>query len=480
MRCHEARKRINNSFLDSKELRADDSLQKHLSNCSACAQLAQASQLLNRDFNSAAAEDKVDNVPLMFLKARVEAQANLNQQKEYSLMAKFAQQLKQKSKLSISLTGVVVALLIFALVPFSINQKIGYEVAFAGVNKDLALNEFKLQEILTKLGIDADATNIEVSGCEATCDVKFSALKSPKDAQLIKAAFEDSENIYITEDVKVMVSVLKGSALDHVKHKLSFTTQDDFLSNDEALTIVIEKLGEDFNCDEFIWVSKGIIDVADGEVIMTVNSTVCGDSTMLDNLMLEHELLDADNINIDVTADGNKIIKKIFIGEGGNCLPGGSMNLDILNGDELDEEAIQKLKDKGCDVQVTEENGMKVIKIICPEEACNTKKDDDEAAEKTVADLPEGYKLSQNYPNPFNPVTRISFTIPTTEHVTLEIININGQKVKTLIDEQRAAGTHSVEWDATNSSGTKVASGVYLYRISAGDFNQVKKATLLK
>ena len=89
--------------------------------------------------------------------------------------------------------------------------------------------------------------------------------------------------------------------------------------------------------------------------------------------------------------------------------------------------------------------------------------------------LPDEYALHQNYPNPFNPTTEISFSIPHTAHVSLEIYNIAGQRVATLIDGNLNAGHHTVTWDASGA-----ASGVYLYRLATDDFDETKKMMLLK
>jgi len=89
--------------------------------------------------------------------------------------------------------------------------------------------------------------------------------------------------------------------------------------------------------------------------------------------------------------------------------------------------------------------------------------------------LPEQYRLSQNYPNPFNPSTDISFSLPKAEHIKLEIYNIMGQKVSTLVNEYKKAGVYTVSWNAN-----KVASGIYFYRLTAGEFIQTKKMMFLK
>ncbi len=90
-------------------------------------------------------------------------------------------------------------------------------------------------------------------------------------------------------------------------------------------------------------------------------------------------------------------------------------------------------------------------------------------------ELPKDFSLGQNYPNPFNPTTEINFALPTACDVSLEVYNITGQRVTTLVDEVREAGQHSVLWDASTN-----ASGVYFYRLSAGEFTETKKMMLLK
>ena len=98
----------------------------------------------------------------------------------------------------------------------------------------------------------------------------------------------------------------------------------------------------------------------------------------------------------------------------------------------------------------------------------------------TSAAIPESFALGQNFPNPFNPTTSISFTLPTASEVSLEVYNVLGQRVKTLVDGPMNAGSHSVMWNATDQNGRTVSSGVYLYRIVAGDQTASNKMILLK
>jgi hypothetical protein len=93
---------------------------------------------------------------------------------------------------------------------------------------------------------------------------------------------------------------------------------------------------------------------------------------------------------------------------------------------------------------------------------------------------PSGFSLGQNYPNPFNPVTNIGFTVAHTAQVRLDVYNIVGQKVKTLLDQEMKPGAYSADWDGTDQGGKAVSSGIYFYRMEAGDFAGMKKMLLLK
>lgn len=94
--------------------------------------------------------------------------------------------------------------------------------------------------------------------------------------------------------------------------------------------------------------------------------------------------------------------------------------------------------------------------------------------------IPKLYELEQNYPNPFNSQTRIQFKLPTRRRVSLRIFNIQGNEIKTLIDDDLPAGIHHVIWDGTDENGIQVGSGLYFYRIEMPDFLKVKKMTFIK
>jgi subtilisin family serine protease len=93
---------------------------------------------------------------------------------------------------------------------------------------------------------------------------------------------------------------------------------------------------------------------------------------------------------------------------------------------------------------------------------------------------PRGYTLAQNYPNPFNPSTTISYVLAAGGPVEMSIYNIRGQLVRTLVDEDQPAGSHSVQWDGRTDGGQMASSGIYLYRLRSGDWSHSRKMVLMK
>lgn len=94
--------------------------------------------------------------------------------------------------------------------------------------------------------------------------------------------------------------------------------------------------------------------------------------------------------------------------------------------------------------------------------------------------LPSGFELGQNYPNPFNPTTTIRYTLPEAAAVELVVINVLGERVRTLVHGDQSAGDHTVVWDGRSEGGVQVASGIYLYRMTSNGFAETKKMLLMK
>ncbi len=94
--------------------------------------------------------------------------------------------------------------------------------------------------------------------------------------------------------------------------------------------------------------------------------------------------------------------------------------------------------------------------------------------------LPESFTLEQNFPNPFNPSTSIEFSLGRGGRVKLSVYNVLGQLVAALVDEERAAGSHIVEWNGTDHNGNPQPSGIYFYRLTVGDQTSTRKMILMK
>lgn len=468
MRCREALKRLNQIPL-SQQL-SDPDLVAHLRGCSDCAQKAQASQLIAQDLFQTAAGADQNITPLAFLKTKLESQKT--RQKESNYMSQLIRNMPAHKRLGVSLTAVFVILLALSVIPFSFNKTVGYEVAFAGVNKDLAMDQEKINIFLEKLGIEN--AEVEVSDCTETCKLTITDLKSPADAQIIKAALLKSANVEILHDIEELTenekNTIFGNVIKEFQGQQEFEVRRDQLSDEDAIHIVIEKLGEDVKIDTLVFFEKGATDVS---------GFLEGQLHELTDSMNNKEFVFKSKANIN---EANKF-NNIIIGDNNGKLQFEGQELALKNG-QLDQATIERLEAMGYSVETIDKDGTKQIVISGKDEnGAFTEEhiisDDDDAAAK-VGELPISFELGQNYPNPFNPTTNIDFTLPTAEHVMLQIINVRGQVVKTLLDQQMSAGSHTIEWNATDQSGSKVASGIYIYRIVAGKYNATKKMSLIK
>jgi hypothetical protein len=97
------------------------------------------------------------------------------------------------------------------------------------------------------------------------------------------------------------------------------------------------------------------------------------------------------------------------------------------------------------------------------------------SAVETIGGTPQRFQLSQNFPNPFNPSTKISFSIPEEEYVSLKVFNSLGEEVVELVSDNITAGNYSISFDASG-----LTSGVYFYQLIAGSFTEIKKMMLIK
>ena len=102
------------------------------------------------------------------------------------------------------------------------------------------------------------------------------------------------------------------------------------------------------------------------------------------------------------------------------------------------------------------------------------------AKEIVIRKEPQEFTLDQNYPNPFNPSTKIGYSLPQAEHVSMIVYNAIGQRIKTLVDERKAAGHHAAIWDGTDEDGKIVPNGAYVCRYSADSFVDTIQMVLMK
>ena len=102
------------------------------------------------------------------------------------------------------------------------------------------------------------------------------------------------------------------------------------------------------------------------------------------------------------------------------------------------------------------------------------------SVEQNGESIPIAYRMAQNYPNPFNPETSISYALPKPAHVVLQIYDILGRQVRTLVNETKLTGHHHITWNGRDAQGLALPSGIYLYKIQAGEFEAVRKMLLAK
>ena len=102
------------------------------------------------------------------------------------------------------------------------------------------------------------------------------------------------------------------------------------------------------------------------------------------------------------------------------------------------------------------------------------------ASVRVTSGEPLTYALYDNFPNPFNPSTTIRYSLKEAQHTKLTVFNALGQKIRTIVNEPQAAGIHTIQWNGRNDSGGQASSGVYFYRIEAGNFVQTRKMIMVE
>lgn len=161
----------------------------------------------------------------------------------------------------------------------------------------------------------------------------------------------------------------------------------------------------------------------------------------------------------------------------------GKINLAItvLNDTNLAQSTFQILKGRYADHSLTRtadvlvNNGGQAQLRLNPSQSAVASTDASLSVEKPLT-----LALWHNHPNPFNPTTTIAYQVPRQSEVRIEIYSMLGQKVRTLLNDRKEPGEYKAVWDGRNDGGAQVASGVYMYRMVAGDFMQVRKMILMR
>lgn len=465
MRCHQARRRIDEIGLTDFTDAETQELLEHLQTCPGCARKAQASQELQRALARSRVHDTEGGLSWEHVRAGVEARAALahpHQSAERPVMAILKNSFSRRPKLSFGICAAIAVVLAVTLIPFKYNRDMGFEVAVAGVNKDVALNSEGISQFMAQLGLH-DAV-VDVTGCDVTCNLKITQLKSPEDARLVAAAFEEMGKNKVFVSVGQACEEASGNLLKFVEAHVSQTDLKAIQEDKEKMhQILVERLGVGYESNVMFFAGK------------------CGDSATFDIALCDSALAGCKSLTwVDAgSADHAHELKAMQSMMEAQFDVQGSGQLINEDG-SVNEEALQSLKDKGFGVDIVENpDGTKSVNIY-KAGAVDDAEFGDAAKSSDNAELPESFSLSQNYPNPFNPTTRIDYSLPSAQHVTLEIYNVHGQKVRTLVDAEMGPGDHTVEWDATSDAGTQVASGVYLYRLTAGDQTETKKMSFVK
>ena len=132
------------------------------------------------------------------------------------------------------------------------------------------------------------------------------------------------------------------------------------------------------------------------------------------------------------------------------------------------------------DPNLTSASYFAIASSVCPKETDGSFETDFDPFVHFPVEVPAKHELAQNFPNPFNPTTTISFALPEASTVRVTVHDALGREVRTLVDDVLGAGHHTAAWDGRDAAGSAAASGVYLYRIEAGDFVDVRQMILMK
>lgn len=461
MRCHTIRKKIISFQGKLDGIYNDPTIVSHLNQCASCALFARSELSLSRDLKVARAYTPSKDLPLTVirdnLKARITVHHNqpsfLNHLLDYGgrVMNLATEQLKKRPKLGVSFALASLLLLISVTIPFNIGHDIEYQVALAAVDPDLKLNAEELRQALSTLEIKS--AGVDVTDCDTRCKVTVSHLKNLDEVRIVLAAFDEIGNCFV-EDISESKIPAKTTLMKVVGDNLFIEGE---VSN------MADVMKAKFNEHEGDWQ----LILKDGEFVFWVKDDADESSESLKEMLTLNKKDGRTVVTMSMDLDEMNQSDNQWWANASMPLVDPKGNEYVFYLDDPDD--LTRLVEMGLDIETMRwRNG-------APEWPDETA---DELAESSSEDK-SGLGLS-NHPNPFNPSTTITFSLPRTEHVTVDIYNIRGQKVRTLMDSPLSAGEHTIEWNSTDDGGSRVASGIYFCRLQAGENIISKKMVLTK
>ncbi len=219
MHCREARHRL--TVLGAEEARMDRELQEHLADCPDCAQVVRAELTLGRVLEAAAEDDASEMAPMARQRLAVEARASARGPLAHTwaaLNALLQGPTGRRPRYAATAAIVVAVIATVGLVPFTYYQTVGYDVALAGLDREVALDDDLVCEMLDSLGLVEAA--VDVTGCEETCNLLVFDLKNEEEARLVVSALDELCQNGCTAAMHPVLAQASGSLLDQANQKI--------------------------------------------------------------------------------------------------------------------------------------------------------------------------------------------------------------------------------------------------------------------
>lgn len=468
MRCYQVRRRIKKTQGFPEVCLRDDKIRSHIEKCQKCRLFLQAESMLRRDLSSLADKRETGAISFADIKTNVERLASApaaQNHRENKIMKILTYPILKRPRLGITLAVLTVVLAFVTLVPFKFTRTIGYEVAVAASDDSQVIDQAKIEYLLQSLSINN--ANSSQGDCDPNCKVVISNLQSEEDVDILLTALDEIGQCDVVY-VKPVIDKDNITIMDEAKHRITIRNES---QNDEEQIhrIVIDKLNA-LNPDSgspFSIVMNVKENDDESRIDIKFEGKIENPSGLLDSALntILDELNGISALSIIENKAGDEIMEL--------TTKDGVKHVIDLNDPDL----VGKLRELGIDVY---EDGNIHLRNNSAKDESDQSGESDVPESMKSSGVPDKFELYQNAPNPFNPITDIRYSLPESGHVSLEIFNMNGQKVRTLLDTYMDAGEHVVTWDAKNDSGDRVASGIYLYRLSSGDTVISKKMTLLK